>query len=210
MSHAGSRKFQKSDRHSNRIEVENAFYHFEWKGWRNATPWMTAWLTWLSAVYTGALGYHTPKANNSRYLSKQANVPRNALMSNSERWEGIQKKSYSLFYCLLRDALMHTPSALTPTTRRWAEAHGKPWAAKPKPESRNHGIFTRRYQAWLPGFPVYVGASKQPCNSHVNGKVSRSWPITTTNPIKIYTVPDTITDCSIKSYSVRNLLKVCP
>jgi len=157
------------------MEVEKAFYHFEWKGWRNATPWMTAWLTLLSAVYTGASGYHTPKANNSLCLSKQANVPRNALVSNSERWEGIQKKLQLVllpaswgFYPVI------TPSALTPTTRRWAEAHGKPWAAKPKPESRNHGTFSRRYQAWLLGFPVYVGASKRPCNSHINGKFSCS------------------------------------
>jgi len=50
-----------------------------------ATPWMTARLTWISAVYTGAPGYHAPKANNSLYLSKEANVPQNALVSSAER-----------------------------------------------------------------------------------------------------------------------------
>jgi len=99
-------KFEKSDRHRNWIEVETAFYHFGWKGWRNSTPWMTAWLTWLSAVYTGASGHRTRRRNNGLYLSKQANGPRNALVSNAERWEGIQNKNYSLFYCPLCETLM--------------------------------------------------------------------------------------------------------
>jgi len=33
-----------------------------------------------------------------------------------------------------------------------------------KAENRNHGIFTGRYQAGSPGFPVYGGVPIQPCN----------------------------------------------
>ena len=54
-------KLQKSDRHRNWIEVEIAFYHFGWEGWRIVTAWMTARLTWSSSVYPDAPGYHTPK-----------------------------------------------------------------------------------------------------------------------------------------------------
>jgi len=68
-------KFEKSDRYRNWIEVATAFYHFGWKEWRNATPWMTARLTWPSALYAGASDYHTPKANNGFYPCKQANLP---------------------------------------------------------------------------------------------------------------------------------------
>jgi len=169
---------------------------------------MTAWLTWLSAVYTGAPGYHAPKANNSLYLSKEADVPQNALVSNAERWEGIQKKitacSIACFvglWCCEHSGWANPPPHAGEPKRMESR---EPWSRNLKAENRNHGIFIRRYQASLPGFPVYVGASKRSRNSHIIGKVSYSWPITTT----MYTVPDTITDCSTKTYSV-SFFKVC-
>jgi len=114
-----------------------------------------------------------------------------------------RKESRSLFYFLLRAALIlhvNTPIVLTPTTRRWAEAHGKPWSRNLKAENRNHEIFTRWYQARSPGFPVYGGPQPRLCNSSIISKVICSWPITTTNPLKLYTVPDTTTDCSINLF----------
>jgi len=46
---------------------------------------MMAWLTWPSALYAGASGYHIPKANTGLYLFKQANLHRNAIVTNSEK-----------------------------------------------------------------------------------------------------------------------------
>jgi len=72
---------------------------------------MTARLTWPSALYAGASDYHTPKANNGFYLSKQANVPEMPLgvTQRSETVKGervFRKESYSLFFCLLCEALV--------------------------------------------------------------------------------------------------------
>ena len=53
----------------------------------------------------------------------------------------------------------------------------KPWSRNLKAENRNDGIFARRYQASLHGFPVYVGATKRSGNRHIIGKVSCSWPM---------------------------------
>ena len=102
--------------------------------------------------------------------------------------------------CFVRLWSCEHPECANPTTRRWAETHGKPWSRNQKAENRNHDIFIRWYQARSPGFPVYVGASKRSCNNHLNGKVSCSWTITTANPIMMYIVPDTITDCSISLF----------
>ena len=136
-----------------------AFYHFEWEGWRNAIPWMMTWLTWPSALHdAGASGYHTPEANNGLYLFKQANLHRNAILTNSERWKDIRMKKLQLVLLPASwgfDAL-NAPSVLTPATRRWAEAHGKPWAVKPwpeswKPKSRDFRSTVPSWVPWLSG-----------------------------------------------------------
>jgi len=72
---------------------------------------MVTQLTWPSAMHAGAPSYHTLRANNGLYLSKQANVPEMRLwvIQRGETVKGkrvFRTESYSLFYCLLHEALM--------------------------------------------------------------------------------------------------------
>ena len=83
-----------------------------------------------SALYGGAPGYQAPKANNGLYPSKQVHLHRNAIVSHSERW----KLQLVLLFASWRIDTVSTPNVLTPTTRRWAEAHGKPWSRNLKTE----------------------------------------------------------------------------
>jgi len=100
-----SQKVQKSDRHSNWIEVATAFYHFGWKGWRNATPWMTPRLTWPTAVHTGAPGYHTPKQITA-FISFNRPIYIKMWLWVTQKGERVFGRSYSLFYCLFWEALI--------------------------------------------------------------------------------------------------------
>ena len=130
-------KFEKSDRLQNCVEVETAFDNFGWKGWRNANPWMVARLTRPSAAYAGAPAYLSPRANIGLYLSKLANVPETRLWvtRTGETVKGCTEKkvTVSSIACFVLLWRCEHPECANPppTTRRWAEAHGKPWAVKP-------------------------------------------------------------------------------
>jgi len=118
-------------------------------------------------------GLSYSRANQGLYLFKQANSHQNAAVSNSERWKGIRKKKLQLVLSPASwgfDAL-NTPSVLTPATRRWAEAHGKPWAVKPKPESwkpnsRHFHLTVPCWAHWLSGVCRGANMVKQQTDHH--------------------------------------------
>ena len=158
MSHARSSKFQKSDRHSNWIEVETAFYYFGWKGWRNATPlWRHSWPGHPRCIPVHQVIILPSKSRPLSLLTGQ--------FTSKCDCEWLRKvKGYSeevtacFIACFGRLWYCERPECANPHHMPVSRSSWNAVSRNPKAENRNYGIFTRRYQAESTGFPVYVGA----------------------------------------------------
>ena len=100
---------------------------------------------WWPSSHLGATcsKIHCWRCLKHRYRASQcelSNVSRGSKFEKSDRhrnWIEVETVFYHMDGGTAASCgfdAVNNPSVLSPTTRRWAEAHGKPWAVKPKPK----------------------------------------------------------------------------